>query len=563
MMEYTFERKGTEKGVGWFSCEPKKEMTFESGLEYSRAHPNDQFMRKHLLDRAAALDPDELAERIDGSRKSGDFHLLALCFEAALLYGKFDPLRSLFSSIDAEPLAARTPLIYIRWAREKDTRENLYWLRQFSRNANLLAPLPGPDEMAFPIPFSPEDLTRWRSRVVSIRHIASGRKPPKSAPEGRTLRDAARRITAKLERSGVLSGWETRPDATLSPYAVERPWNLDVTVRNGRNHWRLTGSPVSYGRGLNIHQGRISCVMEAVERYSAFAAFDRDRAVGFKAGHRLVKGRYSDLVAQGLPALDPNEMCLEVPYRDQEIHWVPGERMDGTGGRPVYVPAQFVFLFPNLDEVSLTSGLPSNGLAAGSTIESARLASLLEVLERDAEKVVPFSEERCFLLEARDRKVSELLEGCARKGIHIRLMDMTSEFGVPCYRAFVQGPGGVILKGTGAHLDGKRAAVAAMTEIPYPYPYWFGSMPAPRGLDTVSYEDLPDYSTGSAEGDLRLLEKLLLLNGYHPVYVDLTREDTGIPVVKTLVPGLEILTVLDRFSSLGIRQFGHYPGISR
>ena len=35
-------------------------------------------------------------------------------------------------------------------------------------------------------------------------------------------------------------------------------------------------------------------------------------------------------------------------------------------------------------------------------------------------------------------------------------------------------------------------------------------------------------------------------------------QELDIPVVKCLVPGLEIMTVLDRFSPLNIRQFGHY-----
>ena len=191
-------------------------------------------------------------------------------------------------------------------------------------------------------------------------------------------------------------------------------------------------------------------------------------------------------------------------------------------------------------------------------MEEARLGSLLEVIERDAEKIVPYSSDRCFVLKAEDQKVSDIIEGCKEKGIQIQFLDITSEFGVPCYRAFIRGPGGVILKGSGANLDGRRAALSAMTEIPYPYPYWFGSMPAPQGVSSLEYESLPDYSTDNPTMDLHLMEDLLITNGYNPIYVDLTRKDLNIPVVKTLIPGLEILTVFDRFSPLGIRQFGHY-----
>ena len=116
----------------------------------------------------------------------------------------------------------------------------------------------------------------------------------------------------------------------------------------------------------------------------------------------------------------------------------------------------------------------------------------------------------------------------------------------------------MILKGTGANLDGKRAALAAMTEIPYPYPYWFGSMPAPERLNILEYESLPDYASGQPEKDLHLIERLLIMNGHKPIYVDLTRQDLDIPVVKCLIPGLEMMTILDRFSPMSVRQFGHY-----
>jgi ribosomal protein S12 methylthiotransferase accessory factor YcaO len=254
-------------------------------------------------------------------------------------------------------------------------------------------------------------------------------------------------------------------------------------------------------------------------------------------------------------------MCLEVPYKNQNLHWIEGERLSENGLKPILIPAQTVFLFSNLDEIDLTSGLPSDGLGAGSSMEAAKLHGLLEVVERDADKVMPFSRDRCFLLDSDDEKVRETIEGNARKGIQIQLLDLTTEFGIPCYRAFVQGPGGVLLKGSAAHLDGRDAAVSAVTEVPYPYPFWFGAMPPADGVEIVQHKDLPNLSSGDSGHDLNKLENILLKNGYRPIYVDLTRKDLDIPVVKVLVPGLEMMTVLDRFTPLGLRQFGHYMGL--
>jgi ribosomal protein S12 methylthiotransferase accessory factor YcaO len=373
-----------------------------------------------------------------------------------------------------------------------------------------------------------------------------------------TIKALIKSLTRELERRGILTGWETRTEATLSPFAVERPWNLDVSVKEGRNHWRLSGIQTSYGRGLNIHQARISCLMEVVERYSAFASVESNIALGYRTMSPLVKASYEEILESGVGALNPNELCLEVPYAGQRLSWIKGESIGSRGTENVYVPAQLVFLFANFDEISLTSGISSTGLGAGNTPEEARLSGLLEVIERDAEKVIPFTPQRCFRLEADDPKVSAMLEDLERKGIHIHFLDITPEFGIPCYKAFICGPGGVILKGTGASLDAKRGVLSAMTEIPYPYPYWFGSMEPLEGIPTITYEELPDYSTGDPREDLEIVETVLLKNGYCPIYVDLTKGDLRIPVVRALVPGLEIMTFFDRYTPLGRRQFAHY-----
>jgi ribosomal protein S12 methylthiotransferase accessory factor YcaO len=129
--------------------------------------------------------------------------------------------------------------------------------------------------------------------------------------------------------------------------------------------------------------------------------------------------------------------------------------------------------------------------------------------------------------------------------------------GVPCYKAFIQGPNGEILKGCAAHLDGGRAAVSALLEVPY-HASWFRPVPGPKDVKIIKQPDLPDYSTGHPAQDLERLEALLVANGFGPVYVDLTREDLDIPVVKAIVPGLEMFADFDEFSSLGLRQFVHY-----
>jgi ribosomal protein S12 methylthiotransferase accessory factor YcaO len=297
--------------------------------------------------------------------------------------------------------------------------------------------------------------------------------------------------------------------------------------------------------------------MEVVERVSSFASIDSQAALHYKDGLRLIQACYEDLRENAHEVLNPNDMNLEVPYENQPLYWVPAQRVDEQGTHLTHVPAQLVFLFCNLDEISLTSGPPSTGLASGNTMEEAKLHALLEVIERDAERVMPYCEERCFLLESDLPEVEDILQRSAQEGLQVQFLDITTELGVPCYKAFAQGPGGEILKGCAAHLDGKRAAVSALLELPF-HPSWFRPVPALPGVKRMKEDTLSDYSSGNASHDLRLLERLLITNGYQPIYVNLTREDLDIPVVKAIVPGLEMFAEFDEFSSLSLRQFAHY-----
>jgi len=98
--------------------------------------------------------------------------------------------------------------------------------------------------------------------------------------------------------------------------------------------------------------------------------------------------------------------------------------------------------------------------------------------------------------------------------------------------------------------------VSALTELAYPY--FVRSNPPPAGQKTIKYEEFPDYSSGDVSCDLNTVEKLLLSNGLKPIYVNLTRKDLDIPVVRAFVPGLEFMAVLDRFSNFSKRQFRNY-----
>jgi ribosomal protein S12 methylthiotransferase accessory factor YcaO len=557
---YELAHLGTELGTGWFAPMPAGPVDFEQGLEYIEAHPNDIFLRKYLLEMASTFGPNMTRQLIDVG-KEGRRHLLALMYEACVLNERLVHLKDTFQGENLEHLTAHTPLLYVAWSRKPDQAQTAYWIHVFTQNIMEHKELISPDKTKFPVPFAQTNLDAWERQITPLRDVVLETGPPglkaKDVQSNYNAAETAKRALASLNKLGLEHGQETENPSSFSPYALQIQWPMEVRVAVGRNRYQLKGVQTSYGKGLNADAARASCLMEVVERVSSWASFDSDKVLHYKNKPTLIHGRYGDLSPKKPLALDPNDLRLEIPYENQPLYWVQGEQKDQAGTHSILVPAQLVYLFSNLDEISLTSGLSSTGLASGNTMEEAKLHALLEVIERDSERLMPYLPDRCFFVDSNDTAVTGLLDRAKAEGAQVQFLDITTELGIPCYKAFIEGPNGEILKGCAAHLDGSRAAISALLEVPY-HESWFRPEPEPERLKIIKQSDLPNYSSDNSAKDLDLLEALLVANGYSPVYVDLTREDLDIPVVKAIIPGLEMFADFDAFSSLSLRQFAHY-----
>jgi ribosomal protein S12 methylthiotransferase accessory factor len=559
---------GLTRGIVFdlLSIVPSKEMTVEEIIEYLRSHPNDKFMYKHLINRLEEFDEDELNELIENSKKAEDFSLLAPLYETCISYNEFYSLRKKFDDVYIHQLAKHTPLIYIRWSLDENLESRLFWTDMFSRNKYHHMDLSPFKSTKFPIPFDLSSLVE--DRVVHVKDVYL-RSDDESFDTGTSIRivepkETLDKILNNLVVQDLLLGDAIRVEWSVSPYAFIRRWKADIEVSVGMNNWILEGTLREYGKGLTEDEAKASALMEIIERYSAFANFCNDQSIGYKKEYSLIRARYSELTDNGQHVLNPDKMNLEVPYQDQELYWIVAEEVLEGGCREIYIPAQFAFLISsgNFDEVDLYSqGTTSNGLASGNTIEEAKLCALLEYIERDSERVILFSPDRFFLLEAEDPIINNILNTWKKKGVHIYFLDLTSEMGIPCYKAFFIHTKGGFSRGWGAHLDGKIAINRALCELTSPYFLSdnYSTKSITEDIQRIKkYEDLPNYSSGNVNNDLCTLEKLLIMNGLNPIYVNLTKKGLDIPAVRAIIPGMEMLPDLDKYSNFSKRQFRDY-----
>jgi len=553
-------------GFDLLSIVPVREISIKEILEYLHIHPNDKFMHKYLLYQLMKLSENELDELIEEAKKKDDLLSLACFYEICICYNKFFNLRKKFNDIDKKILAKHTPLIYIRWSLSENLDTRCFWMDIFAKNKYMHESLPSLNNIKFPIPYDLNSLIEDK-KIVHIKDVYSETEG-KSFNTGTAVRsidpkETVNRLLKNPTIQELLLDDEIKLTCSISPYAFIRNWNFRIEVSVGKNNWTLWGILGEYGKGFSEDAARASALMEIVERYSALANFSNNKSIGYKKEFKLIKARYSDLIEKGYHVLDPNKMNLEIPYENQELYWIIAEEVDEMGSHEIYIPAQFAFLISsgNFDEIDIYSqGTSTNGLASGNTIEEAKLTALLEYIERDSEKVSLFSLDRCFLLEAKDPIISNILDAWRKRGVHIYFLDLTTELGIPCYRAFFIHKKGGISRGWGAHLNGKIAINRALCELTCRYFLYgdYSTIPLTDGVQIKKYEELPNYSSGDVNKDLWMLEKLLLMNGFHPIYVNLTKEDLDIPVIRTIVPGLEMLPDLDRYSSFNKRLFKNY-----
>ena len=553
---FTLSLKETVASTGFFVCLPDPELNLEQTLDYLNRHPLDTFMFRHALELLGQLSLDQVqALIVRGS--CGHPMRQALAMEAALSFAHLSPIGAAIDSKALTQAAAGTPSITLRAMARPDYEIHRNWNDLLAANLSRHQPLPAPDQAPYPWPYTAEAVADPGG--VYITQILASLPPPSRQSVSRpSSAETAAIALEKLEALGILADGEMRHESSLSPYGLLRKWRLAIQVACGRHRFSLSGLQTAYGRGLCLDDARASYAMEIVERCSSFASVGSGSLLNYEQDHRIHHGAFSALQQGAIPPIDPNAFGVDVPYHDEPLHWIEGVRRTRHGDESVLVPVQSIFLFSNLDEIDLYAGQGSTGLASGNTMAEAKLSALMELVERDGEATHPFHHAMCFQVEARDLQVAALLDDYRGRGIQFQFQDISPPYGIPCCKCFVTDMDGCIAKGTAASLNGRRAVLSALTETPYPYPFGPPSGPGLLQLPQLAFDQLPDYASDDARHDLALVEALLMANGLAPVYVDLTRRDLGLPVVRALLPGIALTADLDVRAAVHPRLFANY-----
>jgi putative methanogenesis marker protein 1 len=309
------------------------------------------------------------------------------------------------------------------------------------------------------------------------------------------------------------------------------------------------------GKGATPAEARVSAVMEGIERYSAEIH-----------DHEIVTGAYPELAGKG-QAIDPRSLNLpRGADPDRRLPWVGA--WDIVADEGVLVPAHAVFH-------PLPRGCPplfrtnTNGLASGNTLEEAVFHGLAEIVERDAWSLVEVTKKPGpRITDPPPGLPAELLRKFAEAKVEVTVRDITSDLGIPTCAAvaddaLLRDPR-LLTIGMGTHTSARIAFLRALTEVAQSRltqihgaredtttadvrtrmgyervrrmnRYWF------EADSEVPFSAIPSGEHDDFLKDIGAVVSALGKAGMARVLVaDLTRPEIGVPVVRVLVPGLEV-----------------------
>ena len=352
------------------------------------------------------------------------------------------------------------------------------------------------------------------------------------------------------------------------------------------------------GKGLTRQHAQASALMESIERYCSLPS---------GAPKNMIQGSYDDLskkfnVLHPSSVVEP----MTFQYTDDMImDFLPG--FDLMNKEFLLVPAPIALFKYSARQPAINPFAyhHTNGLASGNVMEEAICHSLCEVIERDAISMAQLkaSAVHFHILKTVENSLNSIgyyvtpitatdyvddnsifpdveihdieFEPITRLGkkfqkanIPLIIKNVTSEIGIPTFNAasieWITHDYGYLVEGHGTHPDARIALLRAITEVSQSraaniqgarddlrkIPYGENNTDDQRSWqfmksrDMIRFSDIKSFINEDILDDIKLILTKLDENDLNQVIVvNLTNPSVGIPVVRTIVPGLEMYKI--------------------
>jgi ribosomal protein S12 methylthiotransferase accessory factor len=306
----------------------------------------------------------------------------------------------------------------------------------------------------------PADFPLPAAAIAAVMEIDGANERPVSAEHDRCLSPQATldRIRPHFAALGITRlGEITGLDSLGIPVALAtRPNSFSLSV--------------NLGKGRDSASARASAAMEATEI-----------ALAERVPENAIRGSQGEIESAGHRVVDLGRIARCQPHRldpEEELLWVTGR--DLFTGETVMVPWALVGLDhrPGAAAYHDAFEVATDGLASGNLLAEAVLHGLYELVERDAYAQLELMPAQRLLARRRSipamgPDMTELLEPIAKRGLELRLFEMTSDIAIPAYFAILsqakQDDGqfyswSSLCGGCGCHASPERAMIRAITE---------------------------------------------------------------------------------------------------
>ncbi len=317
--------------------------------------------------------------------------------------------------------------------------------------------------------------------AARIRFTGSEFAPTSSGWRAKSAEDVLRQLKPLVSPiTGIvpdLMDISASPDMPV--YAAVQFIAGRVDPRQNRTIGKPNGAA---GKGATKEEAQVSCLAEAVERYSCghTGAEPSRRAkledLGDTACHPHHLLNYSPTQYEN--RLQLNEDCdsfawVAEPFNENNaIEWTPAwsHKHDKVRWLPTRY-CYFNYSDPALDANETQNAFcraDSNGCASGAILEEAVLQGALELVERDSVALWWYNRiaRPAFDLDSlNDPLVEKTRTHLHRQGRNLHVLDLTSDIGIPvCAAVSANADGERIVLGLGAHPDAAIAARRAVAE---------------------------------------------------------------------------------------------------